>query len=263
MPGIQKKPIGKTAILMLSRNTLEFTKLTLLSLKVHEPKIPYEIRVLDQGSTDGSLEWMQSMEEKWENFKVIPIKRNLLFSKGNNVIRYFISDDVKYLLLLNTDVHIQEDGWLEERIKPLDVEPTVGVVGTFGNCHNVNKAGNYFYADLAKTRVITEEFFKQKCCLPDGLIRDVTGWSLATSVELWDKLGGLNVTEKYKHMWSDTEYSCRVQLLGYEAVMQPYNDKMIHMSGVSHDAEKLPEKYKRRVEKIKPLLEKYEKEISN
>jgi len=268
---------GKTSILMLSYNTLKFTKLSLLSLKAHSDKEPeHEIIVVDQGSTDGSHEWLSQI--KWKNFKYVRLNYNLLFSKGNNLARCLASEDSKYLLLLNSDVSINKDGWLAERIKPFEVEMTCGITGTLGNCHNFNETGGRaFFNDMVIDGFYcTEELFKNRCVIQQGqqkdLIREITGWSMGVRKKLWDKLGGLKPEGKatvdgtpngsYRHMWSDTEFCCRGQLLGYEIVPQKYNDLMTHYSGLSHAAKNDPENYKIRVAKIEELVNKYEKEIS-
>jgi GT2 family glycosyltransferase len=94
--------------------------------------------------------------------------------------------------------------------------------------------------------------------LPDGIINEITGWSLATTVELWDKLGGLRIEGKYAHMWSDTEFCIRAQLLGYKLCRQGYNNKMIHFSGLSHSAIHNKENYDKRVLLIRDKLKYYE-----
>ena len=268
---------GKTSILMLSYNTLSFTKLSLLSLKAHSLREPkHEIIVVDQGSTDGSHEWLSQI--KWKNFKYVRLNYNLLFSKGNNLLRCLADEDSKYLLLLNSDVSINKDGWLAERIKPFEVEKKCGITGTLGNTHNFNaKGGKAFFNDLIRDGFFcTEELFKNKCLIQGGqfkdYIREITGWSMGIKKELWDKLGGLKPEGKatvngiengsYRHMWSDTEFCCRSQLLGYEIIPQPYNDLSTHYSGLSHAAKHDPENYKKRVEKINELLAEYEKLVS-
>ena len=275
-----KKPYseyGKTSVMILSYNTLTFTKLCLLSLKAHsknEP--PHEIIVVDQGSTDGSHEWLSQI--KWKNFKYVRLNYNLLFSKGNNLMRNLADEDSKYLLLLNNDVSINKDGWLVERIKPFEVEPKCGVTGTLGNCHTFNaRGGRAFFEDLVRSGFMcTEEQFKERCLIKGGkfkeYLREITGWSMGVRKDLWDKLGGLKPEGKatvdgtpngsYRHMWSDTEFCCRAQLLGYAVVPQEYNEITTHYSGLAHAAKNDPENYKLREAKIIELMKKYEAEVS-
>ena len=250
---------------MLSYNTLSFTKLALLSIKAFEPKIPYELVVLDQGSKDGSHEWLSQI--KWKNFKYERLEGNYLFSRGNNILRQIVDPASKYLLLLNSDVEAHKEGWLEERIQPMINDPKIGVTGTAGNCHNYLTGGKFFLDDLlASTQIdeekkIIEKQFKEKCVLSDNIIREITGWSLGTTAALWDRLGGLAISDKYKHMWSDSEYCIRAQMRGYKLALQPYNDKMTHYSGISYAAIHNPKNYDERVQKILTNLAKYESTI--
>ncbi|MFA6636990.1 MAG: glycosyltransferase family 2 protein [Candidatus Omnitrophota bacterium] len=273
MPSKFINKYGKTSILILSYNTLSFTKLTLLSLMAHsknEP--PFEIIVVDQGSTDGSHKWLSSI--RWDNFKYVRLNYNLFFSKGNNLARCLADEDSEYLLLLNSDVCINKDGWLTERIKPMELDPKCGMTGTPGNCHNFERrGGRAFFNDLVSSGFYcTEELFRDKCLIKQGpfknYIREITGWSMATRKKLWDNLGGLKPEgrstvsgkddDNYSHMWSDTEYCCRGQLLGYKVISLPSNDLITHFWGISHKKKSNFAIYKEKENKILDLMNKHE-----
>jgi GT2 family glycosyltransferase len=265
-----QKPVGKTSIIILSYNTLEFTKLTLLSLKAHEPKIPYEIIVIDQNSKDGSKEWLEKI--KWKNFKYVSLNYNLMFSRGNNLGRFFADPKSKYLMLLNSDVCINEDGWLEERIMPMHRNELIAVTGTAGNCHNYKTGGKFFIDDFVEKHAMfssleeSREELRNICikkCVKDDIIQEITAWSSAYNLNMWDELNGLRFDGKYKHMWSDSEYCIRVQTLyGRDIDLQPYNSKMTHYSGLSNDDLKKEGKYDDKVKAILEKLKFYESKIS-
>jgi len=261
------KPL--TSIIMLSYNTLTFTKLALYSIKEFEPDYPYELIVMDQGSKDGSKEWLESIDKtKWPQLKVISHPFNLLFSKGNNAMRFFADEKSEFLFLLNNDVQAHKKGWLEERINPMLKDAKIGVTGTFGNCHDPAGGGKFYIDDmLEKTppelRDKLQKNFFSNCIHPNGKIREITGWSMATRMNLWDQIGGLRFDGRYKHMWSDSEYCIQAQLKGYTLDLQNYNDKMTHFSGLSHAAIHDPKKYDERAEKIKHHVIRYEQQVKN
>ena len=249
---------------MLSYNTLTFTKLGLYSIKEFAPEWPYELIVMDQGSKDGSREWLESINN-WPELKVVAHDYNLMFSRGNNIMRFFADEKSEFLFLLNNDVQAHKKGWLEERIQPMLNNSEIGATGTFGDCHDPRGGGKFYLDDLkaGKTEeeaAAVEKLFYETAVHPNGKIREITGWSLATRMNLWDQLSGLRFDGRYKHMWSDSEYCIRLQMLGHKLELQGYNDKMTHFSGLSHAAIHDPAKYDERAERIKHHVAKYESE---
>ena len=56
-------------------------------------------------------------------------KKNDLFAKGNNIASGFCSDDSDMILLLNSDVDIKADNWLEKLIQ---IHPKDGGISAYG-----------------------------------------------------------------------------------------------------------------------------------
>lgn len=258
-----------TSIIMLSYNTLTFTKLGLYSIKEFEPEWPYELIVMDQGSKDGSWEWLKTIDKaKWPQLKVVHHDYNLMFSRGNDIMRFFADEKSGFLLLLNNDVQAHKKGWMEERIAPMVNDPKVGATGTFGDCHDPKTGGKFYLDDIlavtpdAQKAQVEKDFF-EKCVHPNGKIREITGWSMGTRMKLWDELRGLRHDGRYKHMWSDSEYCIQTQLKGYTLALQGYNDKMTHFSGLSHAAINNPAVYDKRAEAIKHHVQRYESQQPN
>ncbi len=82
----------------------------------------FEVIFVDNGSTDGSGDWMESRYGHW--VRVERNSKNLGFAEGNNVgIRLARG---KYIVLLNNDT-VVDPRWLEELIKPVEADPAVGM----------------------------------------------------------------------------------------------------------------------------------------
>ena len=98
------------SIIILTYNTKEITKRCLSSLYRNLPKnknFLSEIIIVDNGSTDGTIEALKN-HQKSKNifFRFIPNKTNLGYPKGNNQALKIASG--KYILFLNSDTIIEK-----------------------------------------------------------------------------------------------------------------------------------------------------------
>ncbi len=83
----------------------------------------YEIIVVDNNSSDGSLE---IVEKKYSHVKLIGNEENLGFARANNIgIKASTS---RYVCLVNTDIVVLED-CIKKMIEFMDSNPSVGMAG--------------------------------------------------------------------------------------------------------------------------------------
>lgn len=84
-----------------------------------------QIVVVDNASTDGSLQLLQDRWEENNQVKIIPLDKNYGFSKANNVgIEWAMENGAEYFLILNNDTEIAEDT-LE---KMIDIQKETGAI---------------------------------------------------------------------------------------------------------------------------------------
>lgn len=97
-------------------NCLEALKLTTYS--------NYEIIVVDNGSTDGSVEYFK---KNYPEIKLIENRKNLGFAEGNNVAikKVLKRKEIKYIALLNNDTIVKPD-WLEKLVNALEANDKIG-----------------------------------------------------------------------------------------------------------------------------------------
>ena len=74
---------GLTSIVILTYNQLGHTKECLKSIKRYTPE-PHEIIFVDNGSTDGTLDYFRKEVEANKNIRVIANAANRGFAAGNN-----------------------------------------------------------------------------------------------------------------------------------------------------------------------------------
>lgn len=88
----------------------------------------FSIVIVDNGSNNGSVEFLKENFGKIHNIKIISISNNLGFARGNNLgIRYLRSQNVKNILIMNSDISFLTTDGLSDLFK--DIPKGVGVIG--------------------------------------------------------------------------------------------------------------------------------------
>jgi hypothetical protein len=123
----------KLSIVILCWNDLAVIGDCLRSIYEGTRSIEFEVIVSDNGSTDGSIEFIR---KTYPQASVVENGTNLRFAKGNNV--GFRVSKGEYILILNPDTIIH-DGALDKMVAFADKHPEAGALG----CRVVNLDGSY------------------------------------------------------------------------------------------------------------------------
>jgi len=110
-----------TSIVMLTRNGLDLTRRCVESVQRHTTE-SVEWIVVDNGSTDGTLEFWNSIP----GVRLIANEENKGFAAGTNQGMLQAKGD--YILLLNNDT-IVTPNWLSTLFAPLHRDSSIGIVG--------------------------------------------------------------------------------------------------------------------------------------
>jgi len=120
-----EKPQPKAASIVIPVfNNVEYTKQCLKALIENTLNSPYEVIIVDNGSTDGTKEFLKCLSG---NLKIISNAENLGFARACNQGSAVAGGD--YLVFLNNDTKVQR-GWLEELTKVLQNDSDVAAVGS-------------------------------------------------------------------------------------------------------------------------------------
>lgn len=117
------------SIIIVNYCTYDLTKQTIESVINKKHPFSYEIYVVDNASTDGSLQNLKRdfyKESEEGLIKFIANEENRGFAHANNLAISQISS--KYILLLNSDTIVVDD-CLEKCIEYMESDDTVGAVG--------------------------------------------------------------------------------------------------------------------------------------
>lgn len=107
------------SIIIVSFNTKEYLLKCIFSVKEFtSKKINYEVIVVDNGSTDGSVDEVVNIKYDSLPIRLIKNNQNLGFSKANNI--GVKQAKGKYLLFLNSDTELTQKNTLETMITFMD-----------------------------------------------------------------------------------------------------------------------------------------------
>jgi GT2 family glycosyltransferase len=123
----------KLSVVIICWNDLRVIPECLRSIYAGTHSIDFDVLVSDNGSTDGSVEFIR---KNYPHVRVLENGANLGFGKGNNVgIRASTAD---YILILNPDTIIH-DGALDRLVHFAEEHPEAGAFG----CRVLNSDGTY------------------------------------------------------------------------------------------------------------------------
>ena len=228
----KKSSKAKTSIIIPVFNQLKFTKQCFDALYKVTPNELFELIVVNNGSNDGTREFLDDFAKKHFNVEVIHNQENLGFAKACNQGARIAEG--KYLVFLNNDT-IPLYGWLEEMLKVIENEKRVGVVGSkllFPN-DTIQHAG-VGIADYPLPISPFHIYYKKPTDYPKANIkRDyqaVTAACMLIPKELFDKLGGFD--EGFLNGYEDVDLCFRVREAGYRVVYTP-KSVLYHFESVS------------------------------
>jgi GT2 family glycosyltransferase len=123
----------KLSIVVICWNDLKVIKDCLESIYDQTSAITFEVIVSDNGSTDGSIEYIR---EKFPQVRIVENGANLGFARGNNAgIRVAQGE---YVLILNPDTIIRDKA-LDKLVAYADKAPEAGAFG----CRVLNPDGSF------------------------------------------------------------------------------------------------------------------------
>ena len=112
----------EVAVIILNWNGLELMKSYLSSVVAHTPTDKAAVIVADNGSTDGSVEWLRA---NYPGVELITFDENFGFAEGYNRAIRAVAPRFRYSVLLNSDVMVNDD-WLSPLLQFMENHPEAG-----------------------------------------------------------------------------------------------------------------------------------------
>ena len=217
------------SIIIVNFNTKDLLKKCLESIKL---SFNYEIIVVDNDSTDGSVQAINSL--KFKNLKIIVNKNNLGFAKAvNQGIKIARGEKI---LLLNSDIVAKPDS-INKLFEFAENHPQIGIVGGCLLNPDGSIQGSCFHLPTL-LKVMKEFWFKGPSVLskyaPLGdkpvEVEAVVGAVFLIPKKIVEKIGLLD--ERYFMYFEDLDYCRRVGQSGFKIYYLP-TAEFIHAHGSS------------------------------
>ncbi|WP_162291212.1 glycosyltransferase [Pseudodesulfovibrio profundus] len=219
------KPV--VSVIIPVYNQYEYTRNCITSIVKSSIKVPYEIIVADDLSTDETL----NLSEEFPFVSVVRNDENLGFLKNcNNAATHAEGD---YLLFLNNDTQVM-DGWLESLYQTMDADLAIAICGSKlvfpdgtlqeaggilwrdGSAWNYGRGGD---PEASQFNYVKEVDY-------------ISGASIMVRRLFWDEVGGFD--ERYVPAYcEDSDLAFEARKHGYKVVYQP-KSVVVHFEGKSH-----------------------------
>jgi GT2 family glycosyltransferase len=229
----------KLSVVILCWNDIAVIGDCLRSILLGTRSTEFEVIVSDNGSTDGSIEFIR---KNFPQVHLIENGANLRFAKGNNVgIR---ASRGEFVLILNPDTIINDDA-LDRIVAFADKHPEAGAMG----CRVVNVDGSYQEHVRPLPSIRSEwmaafhlgalarwsDWFNPGVYFGwKGEGEREVGWLAGCFIlvrgELLRRLGGFD--EQFFYYYEDTDLCRRIWEAGYPVLYTP-DIKIIHLKGHS------------------------------
>ncbi len=223
-------PSGRelASLVVLCCNEVECTRLCLESVLRHT-RAPYELVLIDNGSTDGTADYFKELRDRRgpARVEVVTNERNLGFPAGCN--QGLARAQGRYVVFLNNDT-VVTPGWLDGLVAWARHDwAAVGMVGAVTNYASPPQQVEVDY-DLASLDGLDDFAARRRANLGGQALEfsRLTGFCLLARREVLEEVGGFD--ERYGLGFFDDDDLClRVRQAGYRLVVAL--DAFVHHFG--------------------------------
>ncbi len=212
----------QVSIVIVSYNTREFLRACLASVSDHYPGILPRVTVVDNASTDGTLE---AIRAQFPEVSVIENQSNLGYARAVN--QGIEASDTPYVLVLNPDIEVRE-GSIENMARFMESHADAGIAGArlVYPDGTLQPSCRTFYTlpVVLLRRTFLGKLFPGARAVRDHLMLDwdhrtsrpvdwVIGASMMVRREAFERVGGMD--ERFFLYLEDVDWCSRMQKHGY------------------------------------------------
>lgn len=233
VPKSSPVPASGISVIIPTFNGLSYTRDCITSLRRFTPDHLYDLHVVDNGSSDGTIEWLQAQPD----IHVHLLSGNPGFVAANNHVLEQLPPE-RDALLLNNDTRLLHEGWLENLQRVAYSAADIGIVG----CRLVSEEGLTLHTgtympthtwqgwQIASGQTDTGQF--KGAVEVEGVI----GACMYIRHDVLARLGGLH--KGYISYFEDTDYCFQCLEAGYR-ILCDLDTRVLHHEHVTTKTNKL------------------------
>ncbi|MFX1486630.1 MAG: glycosyltransferase family 2 protein [Promethearchaeota archaeon] len=218
------------SVIVLNWNGKKFLSKCLGSL-LEQDYPNYEVLLVDNGSTDGSIEFVKERLGKNSRLRLIALDENYGFAKGNNIgIKYAHG---KYVIILNNDTEVKRS-FIRKLVKTAKSDDQIGSV----TCKILSTDSRLWFSQKFTNRGFIVPFFLQN--LTRDRIRRISnvfrsnignaGCAVLYKKSVLNKIGYYD--EDFWSNWEDYDLGYRINIAGFKSIYIPL-PLVLHVGGGS------------------------------
>ena len=204
--------------IILNTNRREDTLECLQSLK-KSSYARHKVLVMDNSSTDGSLE---SIRSSYPDIRIIQLEQNLGYAGNNNVgIHAALEMGADWVFILNEDV-VLDDDTIAQLIAEAEKDELIGVLGPLVYHYDdpiiIQSAGGILTTDWSAHHRGENLRDDGQFTIPEE-VDWISGCAILVRKEAIELIGGLD--ERFFYYWEETEWCTRARLSGWKVLNVP------------------------------------------
>lgn len=209
------------SIVILSHDRVDYLETTLAAFHETIDFDDYELIIVDNGSTDGSRDFLRRVAAREQATKVILRRNNHGIAPGYNVGFAYAEPRTGCYVKLDSDVVPLSRGWLPRVLRILRGRPTIGALSMF--------VVNHAVLHTSRVEDIDGERLRSWHWWVAG------GGGMTIPRHVFDRFGYFFEDERYAYHSDDGDYYARLMRAGYQAY---YVDALRAFHRTDLDAEK-------------------------
>jgi len=209
--------MAKVSVIIPNWNGKDYLR-ECLSSALNQDYDNFRVILIDNGSTDGSVEFVRN---SYSEVEIIALDKNYEFAKANNIgIKKALEEGAQFIALLNNDTKVEKN-WLSELVRVMESNSKIGICASkmlkMDNPQILDSTGHAFIDGIIRDRGSGELDRGQY----DTKLEVVGGCAGAALYrrEMLDEIGLFD--EQFGFNYEDVELSWRAYRYGWKARYVP------------------------------------------
>ena len=203
-------------VIMLTWNKLEFTRKCIESFLKYV-RYPYRLICVDNGSTDGTVEYLESAAD-------VLIKNDVNIGAVKARNQGLLESDADYVLFIDNDIEVAED-IIAQLVKTAESDDSIGIVGPFLNQnlpfnqqgYDVPPSLSLHFVQGQALEEICQQVYNQRTGIPRD-ISYVISCCMLTKRQVINDVGFFDEEYIY-YSYEDFDYCLRAKEFGHRVVL--------------------------------------------